>query len=88
MMDTPKRRIVLTDDNWHDYLPMDYVEKLVAESPTPRDGYDSDDKLVTRLLAWVGMQSGQSKEYRFEMTPYDASVVLNLAAGWDPNQPT
>jgi hypothetical protein len=40
------------------------------------------------LLAWVAMQSGQSKEYRFEMTPYDASVVLNLAAGWNPNQPT
>lgn len=34
-MNDLKKRIVLTDDNWHDYLPMDYVEKLVAESPPP-----------------------------------------------------
>lgn len=84
----PKQRVLLTDDNWHDYLPVDYLEKLVAESPCGPDGYNSDDKIVTRLLAWVAMQSGQSKEYRFEMTPYDASVVLNLAAGLDPGQPT
>jgi hypothetical protein len=67
---------------------MDYPEQLIADSPPGPEGYDSGDKIVTRLLAWVAMQSGQSKEHRFDMTPYDAAVVLNLAAGWDPNQPT
>jgi len=27
-------------------------------------------------------------ERRFEMTPYNAAATLNLAAGWDANQPT
>jgi hypothetical protein len=76
-----KKRVVLTDDNWHYDLPMDYLEKLVAESPPGSEGYDSGDKVVTRLLAWVAMRSGQSKEHRFEMTPHDAAVVLNMAAG-------
>jgi hypothetical protein len=83
-MNEPKRLIVLTDDNWHDYLPMDYLEKLVKESPVGPEGYDRDDKIVTRLLAWVALQSGQSTEFRFEMSRYDAAVVLELAAGWDP----
>jgi hypothetical protein len=83
-MTDPKRIIILTDDNWHDYLPMDYLEKLVTELPVGLQGYDVDDKIVTRLLAWVALQSGQSREFRFEMSRHDASVVLELAAGWDP----
>jgi hypothetical protein len=43
-----------------------------------------NDKIVTRLLAWVALQSGQSTEVRYEMNRHDASVVLNLAAGWEP----
>lgn len=60
-MDDPKQRVVLTDDNWHDYLPMDYFEKLVAESPCGPDGYNSDDKLVTRLLpcGWACKTGGR-----------------------------
>jgi hypothetical protein len=80
----PKRTIVLTDDNWRDYLPMDYLEKLVEETLVGPDGYDGGDKIVTRLLAWVALQSGQSTEFRFEMSRYDAAVVLELAVGWDP----
>jgi hypothetical protein len=81
-MQPTKERIVLDDDNWHDYLPMVYLKKLVKETPPGPEGYSSDDKIVTRLLAWVAMKSGESKKYRFEMTPYDASIVLNLTAGW------
>jgi hypothetical protein len=83
-MAEPKRLIVLTDDNWHDYLPMVYLEKLVQESPVGPEGYDGDDKILTRLLSWVALQSGQSAEVRYEMSRHDASVVLNLAAGWEP----
>ena len=83
-MNEPKRLVVLTDDNWHDYLPMDYLEKLVKESPVGPEGYDVDDKIVTRLLAWVSLQSGQSAEVRYEMSRYDAAVVLNLTADWEP----
>jgi hypothetical protein len=83
-MNQPKRLVLLTDDNWHDFLPTDYLEKLVKESPVGTEGYDVDDKIVTRLLAWVALQSGQSAEFRYEMSRYDASVVLNLAAGWEP----
>jgi hypothetical protein len=83
-MADPKHVVVLTDDNWHDYLPMDYLEKLVQESPVGPEGYDVDDKIVTRLLAWVALQSGQSAEVRCEMSRYDATVVVNLAAGWEP----
>jgi hypothetical protein len=82
-MTSTKCLVVLTDDNWHDYLPMDYLEKLVKQSPVGPDGYDGDDKIVTRLLAWVALQSGQSAEFRYEMSRYDGAVVLNLAAGWD-----
>jgi hypothetical protein len=83
-MTAPKRTIVLTDDNWHDYLPMGYLEKLVQESPVGPEGYDVDDKIVTRLLAWVALQSGQSAEFRYEMSRYDAAVVLELTACWEP----
>jgi hypothetical protein len=68
----PKTRIVLTDDNWHDYLPTGYVEQLVRDFPVPDDGYGPDDDIVTRLLAWVGKQSGESGQYRFEMSRHDA----------------
>jgi len=60
---------------------MDYLEKLVKETPVGPDGYDGDDKIVTRLLAWVALQSGQSAEVRYEMSRHDAAVVLELSAG-------
>jgi hypothetical protein len=82
-MTAAKKPIDLTDDNWHDYLRMGYLEKLVAEFPVGAEGYDVDDQIVTRLLAWVALQSGQSTEYRYKMSRHDAAVVLNLTAGWD-----
>jgi hypothetical protein len=54
MTHTAKQRVALTDDNWHDSLPMDYLEKLTAELPPAPDGYLTDYKTVTRLLAWFG----------------------------------
>jgi hypothetical protein len=48
----------------------------------PDDGIDRDDKVVTKLLAWVAMQSGKSAEVRYEMSRHDAAVTLELAAGW------
>jgi hypothetical protein len=82
-MTAAKKPINLTDDNWHDYLPTDYIERLVKELSVGTEGYDVDDKIVSRLLAWVALQSGQSTEYRYEMSRHDAAVVLNLTAGWD-----
>jgi hypothetical protein len=47
-------------------------------------GIDRDSTIVTRLLAWGALQSGQSPDTRYEMSRHDAAVVLELAAGWDP----
>jgi hypothetical protein len=76
-----KRLVKLDDDNWADYFPFDYPDSLVAGLQIPSDGIDVDDKVVTRLLAWVAMQSGQSPDTRYEMSRHDAAVVLNQAAG-------
>jgi hypothetical protein len=78
-----KRLVILTDDNWADYFPFDYPDSLVTGLQIPSDGIDVYDKVVTRLLAWVAMQSGQSPDTRYEMSRHDAAVVLELAAGWD-----
>jgi hypothetical protein len=80
-MNEPKRLVVLTDDNWADYFPFDYPESSVAGLQIPCDGIDRESKVVTSLLAWVAMQSGQSADTRFEMSRHDAGVVLELAAG-------
>jgi hypothetical protein len=80
---TEKQTIFLTDDNWADYLPWEYIDKLTEETPPGPSGYGLDDKIVTRLLAWVGQQSGESAEHRFEMERHDAVATLHLAAGWD-----
>jgi hypothetical protein len=83
-MADPKRLVVLTDDNWADYFPFDYPESLVAGLQVPSDGIDRESKVVTRLLAWVALQSSQSPDTRYEMSRHDAAVVLELAAGWAP----
>jgi hypothetical protein len=57
----PKRLVVLTDDNWADYVSFDYPESLVAGLQIPSDGIDRESKVVIRLLAWVALQSGQSR---------------------------
>jgi hypothetical protein len=80
-MNEPKRLVVLTDDNWADYFPFDYPESLVTGLPIPSAGIDRESKIVTRLLAWVALQSGQSADTRYEISRHDAAVVLELAGG-------
>jgi hypothetical protein len=80
----PKRLVVLTDDNGADYFPFDYAESLVQGLAISEDGIERESKVVTRLLAWAALQSGQSADTRFEMSRHGAAVVLELAAGWAP----
>jgi hypothetical protein len=80
-----KRIIVLTDDNWADNFPFDYPELLVQGLQIGDDGIDRQSSIVTKLLAWVAMQSGKSPDTRYEMSRHDAATVLELAAGWNPS---
>jgi hypothetical protein len=77
-----KRLIVLTDDNWADYFPFDYPESLMQGVEIPDEGIDREDNHVTRLLAWVALQSGKSSDVRYEMSRHDAAATLQQAAGW------
>jgi hypothetical protein len=43
-MNEPKALVILTDHNWHNYLPMDYLKKLVQESPVGPEEHDRDDE--------------------------------------------
>jgi hypothetical protein len=83
-MNQTKRLIVLTDDNWADHFPFDYPESLVQGLAIVEGGIDRQSNVVTRLLAWVAMQSGQSPDTRYEMSRHDGAVVLELAAAWNP----
>ena len=77
-----KRRIVLTDDNWADYFPLDYPESLVLGLRVGEGGIDRDSSVVTRLLAWVARECGRSPDARYDMSRHDAAVLLELLAGW------
>jgi hypothetical protein len=77
-----KRRIVLTDDNWADYFPLDYPESLVLGLRVEEGGIDRDSAVVTRLLAWVARESGRSPDVRYDMSQHDAAVLLEVLAGW------
>jgi hypothetical protein len=82
MMAAVKNRIILTDDNWADYFPMDYPEALVQGMTIGEDGVDRDSVVVTRLLVWVVRESGRSPDTHFEMSRHDAAVLLEQFAGW------
>jgi hypothetical protein len=84
-MDTTKKRIILTDDNWSDYLPEDYPKSLVEGLKVGEGEIDRDGSAVTRLLAWLARESGRSPNVRYEMSRHDAAVLLEQLAGWpDP----
>jgi hypothetical protein len=83
-MTTTKRTIHLTDDNWDDYCTTDCAESLVEGLKVGKDGIDRDDRVVTKLLAWLARKSGRSKDVRYEMTRHDAAVLLEHLAGWMP----
>ena len=81
-MDAVKIRVVLTDDNWADHLPLGYPESLVQGLAIGEDGIDRDGRVVTRLLAWLARESGSCPEVRYEMSRHDAAVLLECLAGW------
>jgi hypothetical protein len=81
-MSTVKNRIVLTDDNWADYLPLDYPEALVQGMTIGEGGIERDSSIVTKLLTWVARESGRSPDTGYEMSRHDAAVLLEQLAGW------
>jgi len=81
-MTTAKRTIHLTDDNWADYCTTGYAESLVEGLTVGDDGIDRDGSVVTKLLAWLARESGQSKDLRYEMSRHAAAVLLEHMAGW------
>jgi hypothetical protein len=81
-MGAVKRCIVLTDDNWADYLSLDYPEALVQGMTIGEGGIERDSSVVTRLLAWVARESGRSPDTHYEMSRHDAAVLLEHVAGW------
>jgi hypothetical protein len=83
-MAEPQRLIVLTDDNWRDYFQFIVPATIIDGFTIPVNGIDRDGPEVTRLLAWVALQSSKSPDARYEMSRHDAAVVLELAAAWNP----
>ena len=83
-MGMPKKRFELTDDNFADYFPWDYVESLVDGLTIGEGGIDVAGPEVTQLLAWVANQSAQSPDTEYTCTRHDARMILELAAGWAP----
>jgi hypothetical protein len=79
---TTKKRIVLTDDSWADHLPLEYPESLVVGLKVGEGGIDRDGPAVTRLLAWLARENGQSPNVRYELSRHDAAALLELLAGW------
>lgn len=72
----PKRTIRLTADNFGDHLPTRYAASLVKGFNVPEDGIDIDDIVVSKLLAWVELESGRSPDVRYEMSRLVAAVLL------------
>jgi hypothetical protein len=82
-----KKTIQLTDDNFADHLSFTYPQKLVEGLEIGEGGIDPDSGVVMRLLAWLAGKSRDSTTRRYEMTRHDAAVLLNLVAGWTPENP-
>jgi hypothetical protein len=77
-----KRTIRLTDDSFSDHLSDDYAKTLVEQFGIDCL-IDNDDPIVTRLLGWVALQSGQSSDVRYEMSRHDAVALLQQCAGFN-----
>jgi transcriptional regulator with XRE-family HTH domain len=76
-----KPTIRLTADNFADLLPTTYATSLVKGLTVPEDGFNIDHPIVSKLLAWVDLQSGRSADVRYEMSPLVAAVFLERLAG-------
>jgi transcriptional regulator with XRE-family HTH domain len=80
--DQPKPTIRLTTDNFADHLSTDYATSLVKGYTVPADGIDIDDFIVSKLLAWVELESGKSPDVGYEMSRLVAAVFLERLAKW------
>jgi hypothetical protein len=79
-MNAPKRTVHLTDDNFLDYLPLDYAEQLVEGLVLGENGIDRYDPIVTKFIDWVAHVSDLSPETQYVLTRGDAAVILELLA--------
>src|SRR5262245_7637683 len=77
---TSKRTIRLTADNFAAHLSTDYAASLVKGLTVPEDGIDYEDWIVSKLLAWVGLQSDKSRDAHYEMSRHVAAIVLERLA--------
>jgi hypothetical protein len=81
-MAVTKRRIVLTPDNYPDYLPCEYPESLLDGKEVGEGGIDPHDPLVEQFCAWVAAESKRSKRREYVLSRSEASNILEWLAGW------
>jgi transcriptional regulator with XRE-family HTH domain len=74
--DLRKRTIRLTADNFAEHLSTTYAASLVKGFNVPEDGIDIQDFVVSKLLAWVDLQSERSQDVRYEMSRVVAALLL------------
>jgi transcriptional regulator with XRE-family HTH domain len=75
-----KRTIRLTADSFATHVPTDYASSLVEGLTIPEDGLDYDDWIVSKLLAWLALQSEKSSDVRYEMSRHVAAILLERLA--------
>ena len=75
-----KRTIHLTAENFADHLSADYAASLVSGLAVPEHGIDYDDWLVTKLVAWVELESRRSPNVTYEISRLVAAVLLEKLA--------
>jgi len=75
-----KSKVRLTADNFAEHLSTDYASSLVKGFTVPADGIDPGDWIVSKLLAWVELQSDRSLDVRYEMARVIAAVYLERLA--------
>jgi hypothetical protein len=76
----PKQFIEINDDNFHDYLKMDFGKRLVRTATAADRPFDRDSPYVVRFRQWVIGQSLASRRYDFDVSRHDAAVILDLLA--------
>jgi hypothetical protein len=85
-MAVTKRRIVLTPDNYPDYLPFAYPESLLDGYVVGEGGIDPRSPIVEQFCAWVNAKSARSKRREYVLSRSEASNILEWLAGW-PDAP-
>jgi transcriptional regulator with XRE-family HTH domain len=76
----PKRTIRLAADNFAEHLSTDYALSLVNGLNVPKDGVDCDDWIVSKLLAWLALESERSPDVQYEISRLVAAVFLERLA--------